>query len=60
VVVVPTPHPGPAVHRYGSTALHWAAYDGNRRIVRLLVAFNADVNAQEDNGCAVSACGESA
>ena len=51
----PSPHPGPAVHRYGSTALHWAAYDGNRRIVRLLVAFNADVNAQEDNGCAVSA-----
>jgi hypothetical protein len=57
----PPPHPGPAVHRYGYTALHWAAVHGNRRIVRLLVDANADVNAQSDHGgCAVSACGESA
>jgi hypothetical protein len=56
----PTPHPGPAVHSYGMTALHWAAYYCNRRIVGLLVASGADVNAQSRNGCAVSACGESA
>ena len=57
----PPPHPGPAVDRdNGLTALHWAAYYGNRRIVRSLVAFNADVNAQDRHGCAVCACGESA
>ena len=56
----PPPHPGPAVHRYGHTALHWAARYGNRRIVRSLVASGADVNAQNRFGCAVSACGESA
>ncbi len=56
----PPPHPGPAVHSDGMTALHWAAYYGNRRIVRSLVAFNADVNAQDRFGCAVCACGESA
>ncbi len=55
----PPPHPGPAVHSNGSTALHWAAVYGNRRIVRLLVASGADVNAQNDYGCAVCACGES-
>ena len=42
------------------TALHYAARYGNRRIVRLLVASGADVNAQDNIGCAVSACGESA
>jgi hypothetical protein len=53
--------PGPAVHRYNRcTALHYAADCGNRRIVRLLAAFNADVNAQDFIGRAVSACGESA
>ncbi len=56
----PIPAPGPAVHSIGYTALHWAAIHGNRRIVRSLVGFNADVNARDDNGCAVSACGESA
>ncbi len=56
----PSPHPGPAVRRYGATALHYAAVHGNRRIFRLLVASGADVNAQDDDGCAVSACGESA
>ena len=57
----PPPHPGPAVHRdNGRTALHWAANYGNRRIVRLLIASGADVNAQKSDGCAVCACGESA
>ena len=52
--------PGPAVHRRGMTALHWAARRGNRRIVRSLAASGAVVNAQNRNGCAVCACGESA
>ncbi len=56
----PPPHPGPAVHRRvgwnnGYTALHHAAMYGNRRIVRSLVAFNADVNAPNCDECAVSA-----
>ncbi len=55
----PPPHPGPAVHRYGRTALHHAALYGNRRIVRSLVDADADVNAR-DIGCAVCARGESA
>ncbi len=49
------PIPGPAVHSDGDTALHWAAEYGKHRIVRLLIAFNADVKAQNDDGCAVSA-----
>ena len=56
----PSPHPVPAVHSDGSTALDWAAIDGNRRMIRLLVDANADVNARNDVGCAVCACGESA
>ena len=36
-------------HRDGGTALHWAALHGNRRIVRILIGANADVDAQ-DNG----------
>ncbi len=56
----PPQHPGPAVHSNGSTALHWAAIYGNRRIVRSLVDAKADVHAQDDGGCAVFACGESA
>ncbi len=56
----PPPYPGPAVHSNGHTALHEAAVYGNRRIVRLLVASGADVNAEDDDGCAVSACGRSA
>jgi ankyrin repeat protein len=43
------------VHSFGHTALHWAAKYGNRRIVRSLVGSGADVNAQDDYGCAVSA-----
>jgi ankyrin repeat protein len=38
------------VHSLGWTALHYAAHHGNRRIVRLLVGFNADVNTQDWNG----------
>jgi hypothetical protein len=56
----PPPHSGPAVHRYSSTALHWAAAKGDRRIVRLLVDANADVNAKDCDGCAVCARGVSA
>jgi hypothetical protein len=57
----PPPHPGPAVHRYGWTALHYAAQFGNRRIVRSLVASKAYANSQDYiSGCAVPACGESA
>ncbi len=56
----PPPHPGPAVHSYGLTALHWAALNGDRRIVRSLVVANAVVDAQDDGGCAVCARGESA
>jgi hypothetical protein len=56
----PPPHPGPAVHRYGDTALHWAAIKGNRRMIGLLVDANADVNAQDCSRCAVCARGESA
>ena len=50
----PPPHPGPAVRSDGDAALHWAALFGNRRMVRLLIASDADVNAQNSNGCAVS------
>jgi hypothetical protein len=56
----PPPHPGPTVRSDGWTALLWAAYHSNRRIVRALVASGADVNAQDRGGCAVCACGESA
>ncbi len=48
------------MHRYGYTALHFAAFYGNRRIVRSLVDADADVNAQNRDGCAVCARGESA
>jgi ankyrin repeat protein len=48
------------VRSNGWTALHWAAAKGNRRIVRSLVAFGADVNGQNCAGCAFSAGGESA
>jgi ankyrin repeat protein len=44
------------VRSNGRTALHCAAGFGNRRIVRLLIAAKAAVNAQDcHNGCAVSA-----
>ncbi len=56
----PPPHPGPAVHRNGWTALHYAADYGNRRMIRSLVDANADVDGQNRWGCAVCARGESA
>ena len=56
----PPPHPGPAVHSDGNTALHSAAYYGNRRMIGLLVDADAKVNARNDIGCAVCARGESA
>ena len=57
----PTPiTPGPAVRSDGWTALHWAAIYNNRRMIRSLVGFGADVDAQTNGGCAVCARGESA
>ncbi len=56
----PPPQPGPAVHSDGWTALHYAAFFGNRRMIRSLVDADADVNAQNDYECAVCARGESA
>jgi hypothetical protein len=57
----PPPHPGPAVHSDGRTALHYAASYRNRRMIRSLVDADADVHAQDDDfGCAVCARGESA
>ncbi len=53
--VRPTPYPGLAVHRVGATALHWAALHGNRRIVRLLIASKAAVNAKSRGSCAFAA-----
>jgi ankyrin repeat protein len=42
-----------AVHRdTGYTALHWAIYHRIRRVVRLLIDAKANVNAQDDDGCA--------
>ncbi len=49
------PHPGPAVHSDGDTALHKAAFYGNCQIVRLLIAVKAAVDAQDRWRCAVSA-----
>ncbi len=45
---VPPPHFGPAVHSNGCTALHLAALFGNCRIVRLLIASKAAVDAPND------------
>jgi hypothetical protein len=51
----PPPHPGPAVYSWGDTALHHAAEYGDRRIVRLLIASEADVDAQDQfHGCTFS------
>ncbi len=48
------------MHRFGNTALHYAAIRGNRRMIRSLVDADAAVNAQDNYGCAVCARGESA
>jgi ankyrin repeat protein len=46
----PPPSPRPALHSNGVTSLHWAAYYGNRRIVRKLLDANANVNAPTKEG----------
>ena len=46
----PLTPPRPALHSGLVTALHMAAHYGNRRIVRLLIAANVDVNAQDRGG----------
>ncbi len=48
------------MHSGDWTALHWAAFNGNRRMIRLLVDADADLNGQNGSGCAVCARGESA
>ena len=52
---VPPSGPPPAVRSDGWTALHEAAANGNRRIVRSLVASGAVVDARNRHGCAVCA-----
>ena len=37
-----------AVNSDGDTALHWAAFRGNRRILRKLIAAKADVDARDN------------
>ena len=44
------PSPSLAVHSWGRTTLHEAAYYGNRRIVRLLIDAEADVDVRDDDG----------
>ena len=36
--------------RAGRTPLHWAASEGRKEVVELLLAEGADVNAKRDNG----------
>jgi ankyrin repeat protein len=36
------------VNSDGDTALHWAAFRGNRRILRKLIAAKADVDARDN------------
>ncbi len=48
--VGPTPSPSPAVHSNGWTALHEAAWCGNRIIVGKLIAAKAAVDAQTIGG----------
>jgi len=39
-----------SVYSLGMTPLHWAADNGNKEVVELLLAKGADVNAKADNG----------
>ena len=35
---------------YGWTALHWAALNGHKEVVQLLISNGADVNAKNSDG----------
>ncbi len=47
-----TPSAGPAVRRNGVTALMYAAYNDDRATVAALLGARADVDTQQNNGCA--------
>ncbi len=47
-----TPSAGPAVRRYGNTALLIAAYNDDRATVAALLGARADVDAKNSYGCA--------
>lgn len=36
--------------KFGGTPLHWAAYNGHRRVVKLLVSKGAEINARNNDG----------
>ena len=48
-----TPSAGPAVRRSGWTALMEAARNDDRATVAALLGARADVNTQDNDGCAV-------
>ena len=39
-----------AKNKWGGTPLHWAAREGHKEIVELLIAKGADVNAKDVDG----------
>lgn len=39
-----------ATNKYGSTALHWAAFNGHANVVKFLLREGADCNATSNNG----------
>ena len=51
----PTPSAGPAVRRYGQTALIIAANNDDRPTVAALLGARADVNTKNIHGCAFAA-----
>ncbi len=50
-----TPSAGPAVRRYGETALMYAAYKDDRATVAALLGARADVDTKNSYGCAFAA-----
>ena len=48
-----TPSAGPAVRRFGGTALMKAARNDDRATVAALLGARADVNTQNNYGCAI-------
>ncbi len=50
-----TPSAGPAVRRYGQTALIIAACNDDRATVAALLGARADVYTQRNSGCAFAA-----